>query len=105
MKWKLTPANLEIFKFAIYVSFPIGIMLYVGSDTHRRLNITNFWPDPARLNYPPKDPVEIKAEIERMRQARLAKRERLEEKARMLGYDPSAEAQAQASESSETQQD
>ncbi|CAN6657257.1 protein Pet100p, mitochondrial [Trichomonascus vanleenenianus] len=83
-RFKLTGANLEIFRFAFYVSFPIGVMLYVGSDTHRKLNIENFWPDPNRLNYPPKDPVEIKAELERMRQERLLKRQRLEEKARAL---------------------
>lgn len=59
-------------------------MVWVGSDTHRKLNVSNFWPDPARLNYPPKDPVEIKTELERMRQERLEKRKRLEEKARLL---------------------
>lgn len=59
-------------------------MVWVGSDTHRKLNVSNFWPDPARLNYPPKDPVEIKNELERMKQERLEKRKRLEEKARLL---------------------
>lgn len=59
-------------------------MIYVGSDTHRKLNVNNFWPDPARLNYPPKDPVDIKNELERMRAERLERRKRLEEKAKLL---------------------
>lgn len=66
------------------MSFPIGVMLYVGQNTHQRLNVPNFWPDPERLNNPPKDPIEIKAEIERMRQDRVEKRQRLEDKAKEM---------------------
>lgn len=80
-------ANLEIFRFAFYVSFPIGVMIYVGHNTHAKLNLPDFWPDPARLNNPPKDPVEIKAEIERMRFQRLERRKALEEKAKAMGID------------------
>jgi protein PET100, fungi type len=87
MKFRLSPANLEIFRFAFYVSFPIGFMLYIGTNTHKKLNVNNFWPDPATLNNPPKDPVEIKREVERLRQERLNKRKRLEEKARQLGVE------------------
>lgn len=85
MKFKLSPANLEILRFAFYVSYPIGFMLYIGTNTHKRLNIHDFWPDPATLNNPPKDPVEIKMELERMKEERLKKKQRLEEKARKLG--------------------
>lgn len=74
-------------------------MLYVGNDTHRRLNVPNFWPDPARLNYPPKDPVEIKAELERMRQERLEKRKRLEERAKMLNLSLDEEDEEQTNQS------
>lgn len=63
-------------------------MIWVGVDTHEKLNIPNFQPDPARLNQIPKDPVEIRAEVERMRKARAEKRARLEEKARLLNIAP-----------------
>lgn len=63
-------------------------MVWVGIDTHEKLNIPNFRPDPSRLNQIPKDPVEIRAEVERMRIARAEKRARLEEKARLLNILP-----------------
>lgn len=87
MKFRISPANLEIFRFAFYVSFPIGFMLYVGTNTHKKFNIDNFWPDPATLNNPPKDPLEIRLEAERLKEERIKKRKRLEEKARNLGVD------------------
>jgi protein PET100 len=75
-------------------------MIYVGHNTHEKLNVENFWPDPARLNNPPKDPIEIKAEIERMRLQRLERRKRLEERAKELGIEANA-APTSPSESSE----
>lgn len=66
-------------------------MVWVGVDTHEKLNIPNFRPDPARLNQIPKDPVEIRAEVERMRAARAERRARLEEKARLLNIVPPSE--------------
>lgn len=53
---------------------PLFLMFYIGHNTHDKLNITDFWPDPARLNQIPKDRVELKMEIERMRQERLARK-------------------------------
>lgn len=76
--------NLEIFRFAFCVSFPIATMIWVGIDTHEKLNIPNYQPDPARLNQIPKDPAEIRAEVERMRRERAERRQRLEEKAKRL---------------------
>lgn len=70
-------------------------MVWVGIDTHEKLNIPGFQPDPARLNQIPKDPVEIRAEVERMRQARAEKRARLEEKARLLNIQPPSEEEEQ----------
>ncbi|KAF5113563.1 hypothetical protein DV454_003509 [Geotrichum candidum] len=83
--------NLEIFRFAFCVSFPIATMIWVGVDTHEKLNIPNFRPDPARLNQIPKDPLEIRAEVERMRAERLERRKRLEEKAKRLNIVPPSE--------------
>ena len=51
-------------------------MLYIGNNTHDKLNIEDFWPDPNRLNQIPKDRVELKLEIERLRQERAERRER-----------------------------
>ncbi len=62
-------------------------MYYVGIDTDKKFNVPGFWPDPETLNKVPKERHEIKAELERMRQARLAKRARLEAKAKELGID------------------
>ena len=49
-------------------------MLYVGNNTHDKLNIEDFWPDPNRLNQIPKDRDELKREIERMKRDREEKR-------------------------------
>lgn len=68
--------QLEIFKFAVCISSPILLMLYIGNNTHDKLNIEDFWPDPNRLNQIPKDRVELKLEIERLRQERAERRER-----------------------------
>lgn len=66
---------------------PIAVMYYVGTDTDRKFNVPGFWPDPETLNKIPKEPHEIKAELARMKAARLEKRKRLEEKAKELGID------------------
>lgn len=60
-------------------------MYYVGLDTDNKFNLPGFWPDPATLNQVPKEPHEIQAEIARIKRARLEKRQRLEEKAKLLG--------------------
>lgn len=72
--------NLEIFKFAVCITSPILLMLYVGNRTHDKLNIEDFWPDPNRLNQIPKDRIELKLEIERLRQERAERRKRREAK-------------------------
>ena len=64
---------------------PICIMYWAGLDSDRKFNMPGFWPDPATLNQVPKEPHEIKAEVARIRRARLEKRQRLEAKARELG--------------------
>lgn len=68
--------QLEIFKFAVCISSPILLMLYVGNNTHDKLNIEDFWPDPNRLNQIPKDRVELKLEIQRLKQERMERRQR-----------------------------
>ncbi|CDK25644.1 unnamed protein product [Kuraishia capsulata CBS 1993] len=62
-------------------------MYYVGIDTDKKFNVPGFWPDPATLNKIPKEKYEIQAELARMKEARIEKRKRLEEKAKALGID------------------
>lgn len=66
-------------------------MYYVGIDTDRKFNVPGYWPDPDTLNKIPKEPHEIQAELARIRKARLEKRQRLEEKARLLGITPTTD--------------
>jgi protein PET100 len=66
-------------------------MYYVGLDTDNKFNLPGFWPDPATLNQVPKEPHEIQAEIARIKRARLEKRQRLEEKAKLLGLNEEEE--------------
>lgn len=88
---KLTRSQFELAKFTFYLMTPISIMYYVGIDTDRKFNVPGYWPDPDTLNKIPKEPHEIQAELARIRQARVEKRRRLEEKARLLGITPDAE--------------
>lgn len=85
---KMTRSQFELAKFTFYLMTPISIMYYVGIDTDRKFNVPGYWPDPDTLNKIPKEPHEIQAELARIRQARLEKRQRLEEKARLLGIKP-----------------
>ncbi|EGS20872.1 uncharacterized protein CTHT_0027100 [Thermochaetoides thermophila DSM 1495] len=81
--------NLEVFKFGLYVMFPIGIMYYFGTNLDERFAVTNFWPKPENANKVPTDRDEIKAELERLRARRLYLREkRLEAEARAAAQQP-----------------
>lgn len=74
-------------------------MIWVGNDTHEKLNVPGFWPDPSRLNKIPKDPEELQAELARMRAARLEKKRRLEAEAAALNIKhPEEEQSATSSE-------
>ncbi|EXV04212.1 Protein PET100 [Metarhizium brunneum] len=74
--------NLEVFKFGMYVMFPIGIMYYFGTNLDDRFSVPNFWPRPEECNKLPRDRDEVKAEYERIvarqrfRQAQLQEEQR-----------------------------
>lgn len=68
--------NLEVFKFGMYVMFPIGIMFYFGTNLDHRFTVHDFWPKPEQTNKVPTDRDEIRAELERLRTRRLLNRER-----------------------------
>ncbi|RDA90674.1 hypothetical protein CP533_4679 [Ophiocordyceps camponoti-saundersi (nom. inval.)] len=63
--------NLEIFKFGMYVMFPIGIMYYFGTNLDNRFAVPDFWPKPEECNKVPHDREEIEAEY-----ARIVERQR-----------------------------
>ncbi|KAL9609436.1 MAG: hypothetical protein Q9167_005791 [Letrouitia subvulpina] len=71
--------NLEVFKFGLYIMFPIGLMYYVGVDPGNRFAIPDWWPKADEGHKIPHDPDELKAEVLRMKAQRLeARRRRLE---------------------------
>ncbi|CAJ2506871.1 Uu.00g080570.m01.CDS01 [Anthostomella pinea] len=75
--------NLEVFKFGMYVMFPIGIMYYFGTNLDARFSVPDFWPKPEQANSVPLDRDEIHAELQRLRARRLYLRDRrLEDEAR-----------------------
>ena len=56
--------------------FPIGWMYYFGTNLESRFNIPDFWPAPETTHKIPFERDEIRAEVERLRAKRLAKRAR-----------------------------
>lgn len=78
--------NLEIFKFGIYIMFPIAWMYYFGTNLENRFSVPDFWPKPESTRTIPFERDEIRSELERL------KRERLEKKARRLSEAKAREA-------------
>ncbi|KAI9788538.1 MAG: hypothetical protein M1835_002224 [Candelina submexicana] len=68
--------NLEIFKFGMYIMFPIAIMYYFGTNLDERFSVPDFWPKPGTTHRIPFEKDEIKSELERLRQRRLELRAR-----------------------------
>ncbi|KAK6822980.1 hypothetical protein PG995_014131 [Apiospora arundinis] len=86
--------NLEVFKFGMYVMFPIGIMYYFGTNLDERFAVPDFWPKAENANTVPLDRDEIQAELARLRARRLYLRDRrLEEEARRAPPPPPPSAE------------
>ncbi|KAI1821784.1 hypothetical protein F4861DRAFT_541623 [Xylaria intraflava] len=68
--------NLEVFRFSMYLMFPIGIMFYFGTNLDERFAVPDFWPKPGQANRVPLERNEIDAELERLRNRRLYLRDR-----------------------------
>jgi protein PET100 len=78
--------NLEVFKFGMYILFPIGIMYYFGTNLDQKFSVPDFWPKENQTHKIPFDRDEIQSELERLKARRLALRQkRLEEEARLQG--------------------
>ncbi|KAJ4287632.1 hypothetical protein N0V90_012335 [Kalmusia sp. IMI 367209] len=59
--------NLEVFKFGMYILFPIGIMYYFGTNLDGKFSVPDFWPKPEQTHRIPYEREEIKAELERLK--------------------------------------
>ncbi|KAF8427393.1 hypothetical protein EV426DRAFT_589856 [Tirmania nivea] len=69
-------SRLEIFKFGMYILFPIGIMYYFGTNLDERFAVPDFWPRKEETHRIPFEKDEIRGELERLRRRRLERRER-----------------------------
>ncbi|MCJ1312032.1 hypothetical protein MMC25_005706 [Agyrium rufum] len=84
--------NLEIFKFGMYIMFPIAWMYYFGTNLENRFSIPDFWPKAEESYKIPFEREDIKAEVERRRMLRLERRARRLERKGVLGQGEIAEA-------------
>ncbi|TGZ84014.1 hypothetical protein EX30DRAFT_338583 [Ascodesmis nigricans] len=72
--------NLEVFKFGMYIMFPIAVMYYFGTNLDNRFSVPDFWPRPEETHKIPFERDEIRAELARMERERLRRRaKRLEQ--------------------------
>ncbi|KAL8646424.1 MAG: hypothetical protein Q9210_006151 [Variospora velana] len=72
----LSGANLEIFKFGMYIMFPIGWMYYFGTNLESRFSVPDFWPAPESTHKIPHEREELLAELDRLKNQRLQRRAR-----------------------------
>ncbi|KAI2642571.1 hypothetical protein GGS21DRAFT_486390 [Xylaria nigripes] len=68
--------NMEMFRFGMYLMFPIGIMFYFGTNLDARFAVPDFWPKPEQAHRVPLEKDEIHAELQRLRARRLYIRDR-----------------------------
>ncbi|EEQ30327.1 hypothetical protein McanMca71_002177 [Microsporum canis] len=78
---RLQGGNLEVFKFGLYIGFPIGWMYYFGTNLEERFSVPDFWPTTANSHKIPADKGEIDKELARMneqRARRLLEKQRIQ---------------------------
>ncbi|KAF2263670.1 hypothetical protein CC78DRAFT_533817 [Lojkania enalia] len=79
--------NLEVFKFGMYILFPIGIMYYFGTNLDGKFTVPDFWPKEGQTHKIPFEREEIAKELERLKAKNLERkreREAAEARAREL---------------------
>ncbi|KAL2855437.1 hypothetical protein BJY01DRAFT_243162 [Aspergillus pseudoustus] len=91
---RLQGGNLEIFKFGMYVIFPIGWMYYFGTNLDERFSVPGFWPTTEQSHKIPLEKEDIDKELARMRMVDAVKRERQ----RQQELEAQAQAQSHGSE-------
>ncbi|KAF1834609.1 hypothetical protein BDW02DRAFT_639183 [Decorospora gaudefroyi] len=80
--------NLEVFKFGMYILFPISIMYYFGTNLDGKFTVPDFWPKPGQTHRIPYEREEIAKELERLKARNLEgkiMRERERERERATG--------------------
>ncbi|RMJ28675.1 hypothetical protein PHISP_00424 [Aspergillus sp. HF37] len=77
---KLQGPNLEVFKFGLYVLFPIGWMYYFGTNLDESFTVPGFWPTTEQSHKIPLEKEEIDQELARMRTLDVLRRERRRER-------------------------
>ncbi|SPO27156.1 related to PET100  len=81
--------NLELFKFGVYLFFPLAVMVHYGSPFWYNENVLpirdQFWPKEESLYRPPRTSEDLKTALDEMKAKRLAKREaRLQEQGKEM---------------------
>ncbi|KAI7235296.1 hypothetical protein KC330_g4347 [Hortaea werneckii] len=71
---RLRGGNLEVFKFGMYIMFPIGVMYYFGTNLDSRFSVPDFWPKEGQTHTIPFEKEDIQEELERLKQRRLQNR-------------------------------
>ena len=62
----LRGSNLEILKFGMYLSFPIGWMYYFGTNLENRFNVPDFWPSQEQSHKLPNGSEGVREEVARI---------------------------------------
>ncbi|KAJ1035737.1 hypothetical protein NDA13_000397 [Ustilago tritici] len=92
--------NLELFKFGVYLFFPLAVMVHYGDPEWYHRNVLpirdQFWPKEESLYRPPRNSDDVKSALDEMKAKRLARREaRLKEEGQAaLGQRSTASASA-----------
>lgn len=60
----------------MYIMFPIGIMYYFGTNLDSRFSVPDFWPKEGQTHRIPFEREEITEELGRLKERRLAARQR-----------------------------
>ncbi|EAT91327.1 hypothetical protein HBI56_015950 [Parastagonospora nodorum] len=76
--------NLEVFKFGMYILFPISIMYYFGTNLDGKFTVPEFWPKPGQTHKIPYEREEIAKELERLKARNLENKRRREEEERRM---------------------
>ncbi|BFZ60775.1 hypothetical protein YB2330_001827 [Saitoella coloradoensis] len=68
--------NMEMFRFAMYVFFPIASMYYFGDISFYNKYVAHLqlWPDSNPIEKLPQDSTDLKEELQKARQRRLEKK-------------------------------
>ncbi|KAL9936682.1 hypothetical protein V8E36_004750 [Tilletia maclaganii] len=71
--------SLEVFKFGLYLFFPLAIMVHYGDPEWYHKHVLpvrdSFWPREETLYQPPRTAEDVKTALEEYRQKRIARKE------------------------------